>query len=61
MHMGRGEVKVRLPRLANPHAEFEIVVDTGSWEVGGPVRKTAVQGDTLTVAPLTVLVLRSFG
>jgi isoamylase len=58
-HPGLSEVWVRVPRLPNPDARFEIIVDTGGWEIPRAPGEAILQGVRLLVPPLSVLVLRS--
>jgi isoamylase len=59
-HMGKVPIDIRLPRLANPQARFQIELDSQAWAAPAS-RPTLAQRDSRTVAPLSVLVLRSTG
>ena len=60
-HPGLNEVRVRVPRLPSSlDAHFEIVVDTGSWEVPRAPGQAISPATLLLVPPLSVLVLRAF-
>ncbi len=55
-HLGEEAVVVRLPQSSVDGARYEVTVDTGLWDV--PVGVDPLPGDTLTVEPLSLVVLR---
>jgi isoamylase len=59
-HFGLNEAQVLVPRLPSSDARFEVVVDTGSWEIPSAPGEAIPQASHLLVPPLSVLVLRSF-
>jgi isoamylase len=68
-HMAQEPATLRLPRLADAEARFELVVDTSTWQVASAEHPpplglagraaSAGQGDPWPLLPLTVLVFRS--
>jgi hypothetical protein len=59
MHMGKEPASVRLPHLRPEGFRFEILVDTGSWEVPLSDGEELAAGESLSVEPLSILVLRA--